>query len=67
MNEEAFYNQVAEEIQANKLLPGLWTKAFAETNGNTEQARATYIKLRVAQIAEEYSRVELEKNNGQKK
>jgi hypothetical protein len=53
MNDEAFYNQVAEEIQANKTSPGLWTKAFAQAGGNTERTRAVYIKLRVAQLASE--------------
>jgi hypothetical protein len=50
VNDEAFYNQVAEEIQAKKMLPGLWTKAFAQAGGDTERARAVYIKLRVAQL-----------------
>jgi len=50
MNDDKFYNQVAEEIQAKKMLPGLWTRAFAEAGGNTERARALYIKLRVAQL-----------------
>jgi len=52
MNDDKFYNQVAEEIQAKKMLPGLWTRAFAEAGGNTEKARALYIKLRVAQLTE---------------
>lgn len=61
MNDDVFYNQVAEEIQANKTVPGLWTKAFAEANGKTDEARALYIKHRVLQLADEHTRVEREK------
>jgi uncharacterized protein with WD repeat len=61
MEDEVFYNQVAEEIQAKKLLPGLWTKAFAEANGKTDEARAIYIKHRVEQLVQEHARIEREK------
>lgn len=61
MNDEAFYSQVAEEIQAKKMSPGLWTKAFAQAGGDTERTRAVYIKLRVAQLVSEKRRSEFQR------
>ena len=49
----ALYDEVAEELQANTMVPGLWTKAFAEAGGQMDRARALYIKYRVAQLAHE--------------
>lgn len=45
-----FYDQVARELQSGPPIPGLWTRAFAETNGNDAKARALYIKFRVQQL-----------------
>jgi len=47
------YNQVASELQNKTLIPGLWTKAFAEANGDDAKARALYIKFRVQQLYDE--------------
>jgi len=46
-----FYDQVAGELQNNILIPGLWTKAYAEASGDESKARAFYIKYRVTQLA----------------
>ena len=46
---------VASELQANTMVPGLWAKAFAEARGQIDQARALYIRYRVAQLAQEAS------------
>jgi hypothetical protein len=51
--EEKIYEQVAREIQANDLRPGLWTKALVETGGDKEKARLRYIALRARSIADE--------------
>ncbi|MBC7619026.1 MAG: hypothetical protein H7293_08575 [Candidatus Saccharibacteria bacterium] len=48
--DEQVHAKVAGEIVSNEIWPGLWAKAFAQTAGNEQQARAVYIKLRVAQI-----------------
>lgn len=48
--EEQFYDQVANELKDNSLIPGLWTKAYAETDGDKAKAQALYIKYRVAQL-----------------
>ena len=51
--DEKFYEEVARELQEKPMVPGLWTKAFAEMGGDDAKARALYIKYRVAQLAEE--------------
>ncbi len=55
MSEDAFYDRVAQELQAQTMVTGLWTRAFAEAGGQLDRARALYIKLRVAQLAQEAS------------
>jgi len=50
--DEKFYEEVARELQEKPMVPGLWTKAFAEMGGDDAKARALYIKYRVAQLAE---------------
>ena len=50
--DEKFYEEVARELQEKPMIPGLWTKAFAETGGDDAKARALYIKYRVAKLAE---------------
>jgi hypothetical protein len=52
MNNDTFYDEVARELQAKAMVPGVWTRAFAEADGQIERARALYIKYRVAQMAE---------------
>jgi hypothetical protein len=53
MNENAFYDIVAQELQAQTMVPGLWTRAFSEAGGQLDRARALYIKYRVVQLAQE--------------
>jgi hypothetical protein len=48
--DEQVHAQVAGEIAANQIWPGLQVKAFAEAQGNEVKAKAIYIMLRVAQI-----------------
>jgi hypothetical protein len=62
MSDDAFYDEVAKEIETNKLVPGVWTRAFAEADGDESRAKAIYIKLRVAQLAE-ICRQQLEEAN----
>jgi uncharacterized protein DUF6804 len=35
----ALYDEVAEELRAQTMVPGLWTKAFAEAGGQMDRAR----------------------------
>lgn len=48
--DEQVHGIVASEIASGELVPGLWAKAFAQADGNEQQAKATYIKLRVDQL-----------------
>src|ERR1017187_2117801 len=50
--DDKYYDEVARELQEKPMVPGLWTKAFAEMGGDDAKARALYIKCRVAQLAE---------------
>lgn len=50
LDDEPFYEEVAKEIESDTMKPGLWTKAFAEADGDDNQAKAIYIRLRVAQL-----------------
>ena len=52
MNDDTHYDEVAKELQAKAMVPGLWAKAFAEAGGQVDRARALYIKYRVSQLAE---------------
>ena len=56
MNDDAFYDQVAEEIETGNLVRGVWTRAFAEADGDENRAKAIYIKLRVKKLFEESRR-----------
>jgi TPR repeat protein len=50
LTEERAYQIVSEELAANKIDRGLWTKALAACNFNDGQARALYVKDRVAAL-----------------
>jgi uncharacterized membrane protein len=52
MNDDAFYDEVAKELQSRTMVSGVWTRAFAEADGELDRARALYIKYRVAQLAQ---------------
>ena len=59
MNDDAFYDDVGKEMQENRMIPGVWTLALAEADGDENRAKAIYIKLRDAQLSEN-SRRQLE-------
>lgn len=50
-SDDDIYEQVAEELSANDIKRGLWTKAYALANGDEKATKAQYIKLRFDQIA----------------
>ena len=54
VNDDAFYDEVAKEMQENRLVPGVWTRAFAEADGDENRAKAIYIKLRVTKLSANY-------------
>jgi hypothetical protein len=48
--DEPLYDLVASELAKRDIKPGLWAKAFAESQGDKEKAKAAYIQLRVEQL-----------------
>ena len=54
-NNQVFYDMVAEEIDGDSMNRGLYTKAFAEADGDDKKAKAIYIKMRVKQLELEYN------------
>lgn len=50
IDDEHFYEEVAEEMASDAIKPGLWTKSFVEADGDNERAKVVYIRLRVAQL-----------------
>ncbi len=48
--DQRFYDTVATEMAANRLQPGLWARALAESDGNESRCKAIYIRLRVAEL-----------------
>lgn len=62
MNDEHLYTKVTDELENHGLIPGLWAKAFAESNGIEPVAKALYLRYCVAQLAEsERQNVETQK------
>lgn len=53
MSDERYYEQVAHELQSGPVYAGMWTKAFADAKGNESEAKALYIKRRVAELKAE--------------
>ena len=47
LDEEAIYAEALVELKSGKTRPGLWAKAFAESEGDESKSQALYIKLRV--------------------
>lgn len=57
MDDEKYYQAVADELREGRINDGLWTKALARCQGDENKTKATYIQWRVEQImlAEEKS------------
>jgi hypothetical protein len=49
------WEQVSEEIKNGKRIDSLWTRAFSESDGDSNKANARYLKLRFNQIQFENS------------
>lgn len=48
--EEALYGIAAMELEQEEHSPGLMAKAFSESEGDENKAKALYLKLRVSQL-----------------
>jgi hypothetical protein len=55
LNEIQLYELVANEIENNQQIKGLWAKALADCKGDEKEARGLYIKSRVQMIKDEIS------------
>lgn len=51
--EEQLYEQVVNELSSGHKRNGLWAKAFVDSGGEDEKAKALYIKYRVQSIKDE--------------
>jgi hypothetical protein len=51
-DEDAIYAKALSELKSGAARPGLWAKAFAESDGDENKSQALYIKLRVQQERE---------------
>ena len=48
--DDRFYDVVAQELQEKSMVPGLWTRAIAETGDEGSTAKSLYIRLRVSEL-----------------
>ena len=61
-HEEDIYAAALSELESGATRPGLWAKAFAESEGDEPKSKALYIKLRVQQ---EKDRIQQEHKSAQ--
>lgn len=50
MDDEKYYQAVADELREGRINDGLWTKALARCMGDENKTKATYIQWRVEQL-----------------
>ena len=55
LNEETLWAKALSELEGDHRRMGLWAKCFSLANGNESQAKASYLRERVSQLAEEQS------------
>lgn len=48
--ETRLYEQIAQELETGTFDKGLWTKAYAQAEGDDKQTRVLYIKIRYARL-----------------
>jgi hypothetical protein len=53
MDDDQFYQAVAEELRENRINDALWTKAIARSGGDPNKTKALYIQMRVSQLTQE--------------
>ena len=56
MDDDKYYEQVAEELRENRIQDGLWTKCIAKSQGDDNKTKALYIQMRVEQLMREEAR-----------
>lgn len=56
MDDEHYYQTVADELREGRINDALWTKAIAKSMGDDNKTKAVYIQLRVDHLIEEERR-----------
>jgi len=51
--DELLYEFVASELANSTVKQGLWTKALSESEWNESKAKASYVRMRIAQLRDE--------------
>lgn len=64
MDDEKYYQVVADEIREGRIKDALWTKAIAKSMGDENKTKAVYIQLRVEQLMQEENRARAEEKLG---
>lgn len=65
MDDEHFYQTVADELREGRINDALWTKAIAKSMGDDNKTKAVYIQLRVDQLMEEERRSQVKERLGE--
>lgn len=52
IDEDTIYNSIANELETGNTDKGLWTRLFAECNGDEKQVKVLYIKRRAEKLIE---------------
>jgi hypothetical protein len=55
--EDKIYERIGKELEHGQKDLGLWTRAYAEADGNEDKVKATYIRLRCAFLLEQDAKV----------
>lgn len=63
MDDEKYYQVVADELRDNRIKDALWTKAIAKSQGDENKTKATYIQLRVEQLIQKEKRSRIEQKS----
>jgi hypothetical protein len=66
-DQDVFYAAVAEEIESGNTDKGLWTRLYAECDGDEKKTKVQYIKTRASQLADLDSKKRAAENDAAKK
>jgi hypothetical protein len=55
-NDMSLWEKVSEELKGDVRIDSLWTRAYAEADGDVSKANARYIKLRIDQLSKSQSK-----------
>jgi len=64
--EEKLYEVALEEVEAGERRKGLYSKALAKADGDTEKADGIYLKLRVQSIMDDIESEKIDRRDGER-